>query len=260
MLAAYDGRTLIEPITSGTPDFGVADAYDVLAEIERARTSAGWKPVGRKIGFTNRTIWGLYNVTGPFWARVWDRTCHRAPDGTATLDLAPFVQPRIETEVAFRLASAPPVTDDPEQILACVEWMAPSFEIVHCHFPEWRFSAPDCTADFGLHGALIVGRPVEVTAANRAQIAARLADFDVAVERDGTVAATGNGAHVLDSPARALGYLIETVAAQDGSAPLDAGEIITTGTLTDAVPVAAGETWTSDYTTLGLGGIRIEFR
>ena len=40
-------------------------------------------------------------------------------------------------------------------------------------------------------------------------------------------------------------------------APLRAGEIITTGVLTDAHPVAPGETWRTELT--GLHGLRITF-
>ena len=39
--------------------------------------------------------------------------------------------------------------------------------------------------------------------------------------------------------------------------PLVAGEIVTTGTITDAWPVAPGETWSSDYGALGLQGMTL---
>jgi 2-keto-4-pentenoate hydratase len=41
--------------------------------------------------------------------------------------------------------------------------------------------------------------------------------------------------------------------------PLAAGEIVTTGTVTDAWPVVSGETWTSDYGALGLSGMTLTF-
>jgi 2-oxo-3-hexenedioate decarboxylase len=36
----------------------------------------GEVPVGRKIGFTNRTIRAEYNVYGPVWGYVYNRTVH----------------------------------------------------------------------------------------------------------------------------------------------------------------------------------------
>ena len=76
------------PPSYGPGDFGaVADAYNVLADIEARRRTQGWWPVGRKIGFTNTTIWPRYGVHQPIWAHVWAHTVRYAPDGRATLSL-----------------------------------------------------------------------------------------------------------------------------------------------------------------------------
>ena len=115
---------------------------------------------GWKIGFTNRTLWPRYDVWQPMWAPVWDRTLHRAIDGHAVLDVTSLVQPRIETEVVFCLRDDLPATDDARTVLEHTAWVAAGFEIVQCHFEGWRFAAADCTAAFGLHGALVVGDPV----------------------------------------------------------------------------------------------------
>ena len=152
-------RDQIAPITDADPAFDVPAAYEVLREIEnRRRIAQGWQMVGRKIGFTNTTIWSRYGVYQPMWAHIWTHSTHFAKDGHATLELKPFVQPRIEPEVVFRLRSAIPPTNEPLEILRCVEWIAPGFEIVQSHFPDWKFTAPDCTAAFGLHGALSSAR------------------------------------------------------------------------------------------------------
>jgi 2-keto-4-pentenoate hydratase len=259
LIAAYDGATTLPPISATDPGFDVAAAYDVLAEIERRRRAQGWRSVGRKIGFTNRTIWARYGVWQPMWAHVWTHTVQHAPDGRAVQSLARLVQPRIEPEVVFRLAAPLPVTDDPLAILACVEWMAPGFEIVQSHFPNWKFTAADCTAAFGLHGALVVGAPVPIASADRTRIAAALPAFTLRLSRGDTVVDTGTGANVLGSPVQALAHLARVVAAQPWAPPLQAGEVITTGTVTDAWPVAPGETWTSDYGALGLTGLELTF-
>ena len=204
LVAAYDAATFVEPITASQPDFSVEEAYAVLAEVEARREAQGWKPVGRKIGFTNRTIWDRYGVWQPMWAHVWAHTVHTAEDGKARLPLAGFVQPRLEPEVVFRLKAPLPSTADAMDVLAAVEWIAPGFEIVQSHFPGWKFRAPDCTA-------------------------------------------------------LALATLARVLAGQPQMPPLAAGEIVTTGTLTDAWPVAPGETWTSDYGDLGLAGLTLRF-
>jgi 2-keto-4-pentenoate hydratase len=81
----------------------------------------------------------------------------------------------------------------------------------------------------------------------------------VTLSRGDTVVDRGIGANVLDSPALALGHLARLLAGQPAFPPLAAGEIVTTGTVTDAWPVAAGETWSSDYGALGIEGLTVAF-
>jgi 2-oxo-3-hexenedioate decarboxylase len=69
----------------------------------------------------------------------------------------------------------------------------------------------------------------------------------------------GVGANALGHPATALAFLAEVLSRQPRFAPLTAGEIITTGTLTAALPIAPGETWTSDYAGLPVAGLHLTF-
>jgi 2-oxo-3-hexenedioate decarboxylase len=98
LVAAFDSATPLDPITAAQPGFTVAQAYDVLALIEDRRRAQGWRPVGRKIGFTNRTIWPRYGVYRPMWAHTRAHSVHHAEDGRATLPLAGFLEPRLEPE------------------------------------------------------------------------------------------------------------------------------------------------------------------
>jgi 2-keto-4-pentenoate hydratase len=198
-------------------------------------------------------------VSAPLWAHLWAQTVRYAKNDEASLSLAPFVQPRIEPEVVFKLKGAVPLADDPAEILTCVEWMAPGFEIVQCHFPGWKFAAADCTAAFGLHGALVIGTPVAVTEQNRTQLAAMLPRFSLTLSRGGNEVECGVGSNVLGSPAHALMHLARLIATQPPAPPLAAGEIISTGTLTDAWPVSPGEVWSSHYGDLPVTGLTLHF-
>jgi 2-oxo-3-hexenedioate decarboxylase len=259
LIDAYDQSATIDPVTTTEPWFDTASAYEVLRHIAAERRARQWVSVGRKVGFTNTTIWERYGVSGPMWAEIWDRTVRFADGGSESVALASFVQPRIEPEIVFGLLGPPPLTDDADDLLSSVEWMAPGFEIVQCHFPDWKFTAADCTAAFGLHGALVVGRRNALTDRSRARIARTLPTFEATLSNGGSVIDRGIGANVLGSPALALGYLARIVEGEPRSTPLARGEIITTGTLTDAWPVRQGETWRSDYGSLGLDGLRVTF-
>ena len=193
------------------------------------------------------------------WARVWDRTLVNADNGAAVFALDALVQPRIEPEVVFGLATPTPVGASPEELLACIEWLAAGFEIVQCHYADWKFDAAECTASFGLHGALVVGAPVRVADHDPTTLLDTLATFTATLSCDGSIVEQGGGANVLGSPVIALDHLVQMVAGQPQFEPLAAGEIITTGTLTNAHPIAPGQRWTSDYGELGLDGLTITF-
>jgi hypothetical protein len=66
---------------------------------------AGARPVGRKIGFTNRAIWPKYGVHQPIWGTVYDETLSFAADGRATVSLCAS-GPRFLSTCVRRRASA----------------------------------------------------------------------------------------------------------------------------------------------------------
>jgi 2-oxo-3-hexenedioate decarboxylase len=86
----------------------------------------------------------------------------------------------------------------------------------------------------------VIGAPIAVTDANRAELAAVLPAFEVTLSRGDATIDRGVGSNVLDSPALALVHLARLLADQPQAPKLAAGEIVTTGTITDAWPVAAG--------------------
>jgi 2-oxo-3-hexenedioate decarboxylase len=260
LLRALDGGETVSSIVGREPGFGWEEAYAVAAELVKLRRARGEQTVGRKIGFTNRNIWPEYGATSPIWAHVYDDTLLYAKDNAARISLKGSVQPRLEPEIAFKLRAAVPVEcRDPEKILESIEWLAPSFEIVDCHFPQWKFKPADSAADFSFHWRLIVGHPYEILRAEIPDLAKQLRNCRVVLSRDGKVMDRGVGSNALDHPALALAFLADIVARQPRFDPLGAGEVITTGTLTAALPISAGETWESQYSGLPVTGLRLSF-
>jgi 2-oxo-3-hexenedioate decarboxylase len=64
---------------------------------------------------------------------------------------------------------------------------------------------------------------------------------------------------VLDSPLLALRHLVELLANDSHNPPLRAGETISTGTLTLAMPVSADENWTTKVSGIPLEEITLRF-
>ena len=67
--AVLDTGRQIPPFSGRFPHFDLDDAYRVTAAVRQMREARGETPVGRKIGFTNRTIWAMWGR--PFRSRVW---------------------------------------------------------------------------------------------------------------------------------------------------------------------------------------------
>ena len=93
----------IEPFTAGATGFTVADAYAVTECLRRLRMARGEKPVGRKIGFTNRNIWSEYGVFEPIWGDVYDTTARTIAPGDRIV-VSQLPEPRIEPEIVLGLA------------------------------------------------------------------------------------------------------------------------------------------------------------
>jgi 2-oxo-3-hexenedioate decarboxylase len=136
--------------------------------------------------------------------------------------------------------------------------VAHSVEIVQSFYPGWKFALPDCTAANGLHGRLVLGPQVPV--AKLEGLEEKLASVEVALKKGRKVVERGVGANVLDSPLFALAYLVEVLAVRPEFAQLHAGEIVSTGTLTDAHPVAPGDVWSTAIEGLPLRGLEIHFK
>lgn len=258
LLRAVGTAAPILPFTARPGGLSLPDAYRVAAEIRTLREARGERVVGRKIGFTNRTIWDEYNVHAPIWGYVYDATLHAVGTLPGGFALGGLAEPRIEPEIAFGLKRAPRPGLDDAGMLACIEWVAHGFEVVQSVFPGWRFAAADTVAAFGLHGALLLGERVPVTGDHEA-LARALSGFTITLFRNGEVADRGAAANVLDGPLAALRHLVGVLAADPESPPLEPGEIVTTGTLTRALPIAPGETWSTELHGIGLPGLSVRF-
>jgi 2-keto-4-pentenoate hydratase len=251
LIALHERPREVAPFSERYAGLTPQAGYEAARALHEHRLSRGWRAVGRKIGFTNRTLWPKYGVYEPMWGTVYDRTLIRASDNQARVPLEGLVNPRIEPEICFGLRASP--GDRPLE--ECIGWMAHSIEIVQCHHPKWKVSIADCTANNGLHGRLIVGTPAPLPVDAHALLPA----LEVELYRGETLVDRGVGANVLGSPLRALAHLAQVLRTQPEAPPLRAEEIISTGVITDAHPVAPGERWSTRLRGLPLAGLAIEF-
>lgn len=251
LISIHDTPREVPPFSESHPGLTAEAGYEAASALHQHRVAAGWRPVGRKIGFTNRTIWPRYGVYEPIWGSVYDRTLIRAEQNRARVPLEGLVNPRIEPEICFGLRSAP----REGRLLESIEWIAHSVEIVQCHHPAWKLKLADSTANNGLHGRLILGTPMPLPR----DVEAKLPAVEIELYRGEARIDRGVGANVLDSPLKALAHLVTLLQKQPRAPALEAGELVSTGTITDAHPVKAGETWSTRIAGIALPGLTIEF-
>ena len=257
VLATLANNKQIAPFSSRQGGLTLRDAYRATPLLRSAFETRGEQITGRKIGFTNSAMWQAYGVDAPVWGYATDRTTRDLAQAGA-VNAADFPEPRIEPEIMFGLKAAPSPGMPENALLDCIDWVALGYEIVQSIYPGWKFTAADVVAANGVHGCLLIGKRHPV-APRQAQWLRALAAFEVTLHCDGILSQQGGGALVLGSPLNALGHLVGLLADDPHNPPLRAGEIISTGTLTLAMPVSAGQTWTTTTSGILLEDISVRF-
>jgi 2-oxo-3-hexenedioate decarboxylase len=255
LLAALDRAECIALPSAQPGGLPLDQAWAVAQGLAQRRIARGERPLGWKIGFTNRSIWERYGVHAPIWGPVWDSTAALLDGTQASVSLAGLCQPRLEPEIVFGFARAPRAGMSQGELRTCLAWAAHGFEIVHTHFADWRFTLADTVADFALHGRLRVGPRVAV--ADWPTLAGDLAALQVELSCDGVVKDRGIGSVVLDGPLHALQQWIDAMAVTTPAWRVAAGEFVTTGTITDAWPLAPGQHWQTQLSDTRLAALSL---
>lgn len=262
-------REMLDAYTAGTPipvppsaregGLDLDSGYAVEAELARLRQASGCKTVGRKIGLANRAVWQALKLKTLVWASMYDDTVQYAKNGRGSISLARMRAPKIEPEIVVKLKTVP-ASADPVAAVEAIEWMAFAYEIVDCPYPDWKFQGGDFMASLGLHAALLVGEPRQVRREEAARLVEQLGSFTVRLSKNGQVVQEGGGKNVLDNPAICLAEFVSAVPAQKFTAPLRAGELVSTGSLTVAPLVSAGEEWRVEAEGLDVAPLTVDLQ
>jgi 2-oxo-3-hexenedioate decarboxylase len=241
LLAAEDGRFDRDPITDEWPDLDVRTAYAIQDETLRRREARGETLVGVKLGLTSRAKQRRMNVDSPLVAWLTDAMILPAGEPVPQ-DL--LIHPRVEPEIVFvmkRGLAGPGVTA--AQALTAVEAVYAGAEVIDSRYRNFRFTLTDVIADNASSGAFVLG-PVA-----RDPYDIDLALEAVLVEVDGRVVDSATGAAVQNHPAEALALAANDLGRR-GKA-IEAGQIVLTGGMTDALPAGPGSRTAFHFTTLG---------
>jgi 2-oxo-3-hexenedioate decarboxylase len=258
LVAAYAERRPLTTPPSARDGLTLTMAYAVERQLVQLRRDAGRRTVGVKVGYANKAMWRVLKLDTLVWAHMYDDTVRDAATNEATLSLAPMISPKIEPEIVFKMRGAlAPGVSGAAAALEAVEWLALGFEIIDCPYADWKYQPADFVAAYGLHAALVVGEPRPVTTAGIPGLVEQLATFKVRLAKNGEVVEEGSGRHSLRSPALCLAELATAMAKQDGAEPLAAGDLVSSGTLTESTPIQPGATWTASVEGIDLPALTL---
>lgn len=234
------------PIRDLLGDKDISAAYLVQSKLIARRAAEGHVRVGRKIGLTSKAVQRQLGVDQPDFGALLDRM--RIPDA-GLVPAGLLLQPRIEAEIAFRLATDLDGDITPERVRGAVAASYAALEIVDSRIAGWDITIVDTVADNASSGLFVISDH-EVPLDDL-----ELASAGMQMLRNGAVVSTGTGSACLGHPLNALAWLASAAAAYGD--PLRAGDIVLSGALGPMIPVRPGDTFTAEID--GLGDIAVSF-
>jgi 2-oxo-3-hexenedioate decarboxylase len=239
--ACENDRVDREPLTDEWPELDLQTAYAVQDEVLRRKVAAGEKVVGVKLGLTSRAKQQRMNVHAPLTGWLTDAMV--LPAGVPVPE-AELIHPRAEPEIVFVMGSAlegPGVTA--ASALAAVDMVYGGLEIIDSRYRDFRFTLPDVVADNASSARFVVG-----------PVGRRPEDLDLALEAcllevDGAVVDSATGAAVQGHPAEALALAANDLGRR--GLRIEAGWLVLTGGMTDAVFTHPGTSIAAHFTHLG---------
>ena len=241
LLNAVETRTATTPLTDEVPDLSVEDAYRIQDAVVQARIDSGLPMVAAKLGLTSAAKQRQMNVDEPLYGRL---TSDMLVDTGQPLHVEQYIQPRCEPEIAFLLGkdlegphvSAAHVLDATSLVLGAID-------ILDSRFAGYSFKHPDVVAD----NASCAGFTIGGIGLDPKGIDLRL--VSVSLEHNGRRMHTASGAAVLGHPAASVAWMVRALAKRGMG--LRAGQIVLSGSLTEAVAVKPGDVVTARFSHLG---------
>ena len=251
---------IVDALARRAPDVGamptalrpadLAAGYDLQDRVSALQTARGaGAPIGWKVGSTTPAMQRLLGVPQPVAGRMFEAS--RIAPG-ALVDFGRWRRPAVECEIAVRLARPLDARDGPlsiDDVKAAVDSVHPAIELVDDRYGDFAAAGAALMAsDHFFHAGLVLG-----------DAALHWRDLDLAALRgstwvDGREALTGTGADVLGHPLNSVVWLASHLAARGQR--LEAGEIVSTGSLPLPCWAAPGQHIEIRIESLGAVGVR----
>lgn len=217
---------------------------EAFAIQSKVRDSIGWKQAGWKIGCTSPKAQASLNTDGPFPGPVYAERLYKSGEHLQT---KPTNSRVTEPEVAFTLAKDLPkraTTYTVDEVLAAVASVHGAIEIVNPRLPKGFADVVQWyVADGGLNHALVLGPAMPPLPRDA------YAKITVVTKVNGREVTRGIAVNALGGPELALTWLANDLIAK--GLHLKAGDVVTTGVITDVFSTEIGDRIDCEYDRLG---------
>lgn len=239
-------RRPIARLTETFPGLTLEDAYAIQTANIRQQVSTGARILGHKVGLTALVMQEMMGVDEPDFGHLLDTMLL---DASGPVSLSPFIQPRIEVELAFVLAEALAPDCDEFDVIAATAYVVPCIELIDSRIENWDIGLIDSVADNGSAAGFIIGdsrfSPEDVV----------LDDIDAQLLINGIEVSAGSTRDVLGHPARSVAWLAHALA--DFGVTLEPGHVVLSGSCTAALDVSPGDLAEARFN--GLGDLIVNF-
>lgn len=243
LYAAHCDRVQITGPGQSFGELSLHDAYEVQARVAAKRVAAGERQIGWKVGATSFAILEQFKgqIDGPSYGRVMSGTTFSDPEKIYASD---YFGIGLEAEIGVvleRPLRGPGITNI--DVLGAASGVIAAVEILDGRILEGTSSLADGMADNAFHGGSVLGtliRPV------------RGFDFlheGAIVRKNGKLFGSACGVEALGNPLSVVSWLANELAQQDRQ--IDAGHVISTGSLTGVCPGEAGDVIEVSFANLG---------
>ncbi len=233
------------PQISLEQELSLTDAYKVQVESMNQRFSRGEKLLGYKMGFTSKAKMEQMGVHELIWGRLTSNMEFKNGD---ELNLAKFVHPRAEPEVAFRISKDIDGALTEEQIHEHVNAVTVAIEIIDSRYKNFKFSLEDVVADNCSSTGYVIGEWQDVNN--------DLDNLKMTLEVNGEAVQSGVSNDILGNPWNS--FLEATRIFDREGIELKAGMILLAGAATPAVFLNSGDKVSASCEGLGVVGLNVK--
>ena len=240
-------KTPISPLRDDIGEHNEELAYAIQQVNTNHKLVDGARIVGKKIGLTSIKVQEQFGISTPDFGILFDDM--EVLNGLS-LPISEVMQPKIEGELAFVLGGS---LDNDKltivDIINSIDYVLPSLEIVGSRIENWNIRIADTVADNASASHYVLGHTPKM-----------LDDIDIVnckmnMTINGELKSSGSGKDCLGSPLNAVLWLARKM--QAVGQPLQAGELILSGSLGPMVVVNAGDHVDAEFE--GLGSVSISF-